>query len=171
MKRMWSKSVVYKIVIGIMVLVIGVGALGLSAFAEDIMPTPTPATEVEPTEAPTTPSPTATIEATAAPDSNENVDNNVNNNEKTDENTGEKEVNEEEKNEEKNEENKEENQIMMAGTMQNITIDPNGGSYKGNNGKVSEAVASGTVYELNEIPVRPGYTFQGWKLSGGGGVY
>lgn len=165
---MWNKSVVYKIVVGILVLVIGVGALGLSAFAEDTVPTPTPTptSEIENTEENTDntiSSPTATPEATATPDSNENVDNNVNNDEKTGENLDEKaeieEVNEEEKNEE--------NQIMMAGTMQNITIDPNGGTYKGNSSKTSEEVASGTAYELNEIPVRPGYTFQGWKLSGG----
>ena len=52
--------------------------------------------------------------------------------------------------------------------LSTITIDPNGGTYKGSNSKTSETVASGTIYELNEIPTRPGYTFQGWKLSGGG---
>lgn len=164
MKNMWNKSVVYKIVVGILALVIGVGALGLSAFAEDIMPTPTPTSEIEPTEAPTTPSPTASPEATATPDSNENIDKNVNNDEKANENLDEKAENEGAN----EEENKEENQIMMAGTMQNITIDPNGGTYKGNSSKTSETVASGTAYELDEIPTRPGYTFQGWKLSGGG---
>lgn len=51
-----------------------------------------------------------------------------------------------------------------------ITIDPNGGTYKGNSDRTSEEVANGTVYELNEIPTRPGYTFQGWKLSGGGTI-
>lgn len=133
MKNMWNKSVVYKVVVGILVLVIGVGALGLSAFAEDVAPTPT--SEIEPTEAPTTPSPTASPEATATPDSNENIDKNVNNDEKTDENTDEKveneEVNQEENEEEKNEDETHtgENEIAIvdAGTS-TITFDTNGGT-------------------------------------------
>lgn len=61
-----------------------------------------------------------------------------------------------------------ENEIASIVEKRNLFIDPNGGTYKGNSDKTSEEVRNGTVYELNEIPTRPGYTFQGWKLSGGG---
>lgn len=58
-------------------------------------------------------------------------------------------------------------QVHTEPDKHTITIDPNGGTYKGNSDKTSEEIVSGTAYELNEIPVRQGYTFQGWKLSGG----
>lgn len=58
-------------------------------------------------------------------------------------------------------------QVHTEPDKHTITIDPNGGTYKGNSDKTSEEIVSGTAYELNEIPVRQGYTFQGWELSGG----
>lgn len=54
-------------------------------------------------------------------------------------------------------------QVHTEPDKHTITIDPNGGTYGGNSGITTVDSEYGASYELNEIPVRDGYTFVGWK--------
>lgn len=54
-------------------------------------------------------------------------------------------------------------QVHTEPDKQTITIDPNGGTYSGNSDVTTVDSEYGASYELNEIPVREGYTFVGWK--------
>lgn len=56
-----------------------------------------------------------------------------------------------------------ENEISTIAEKHNLFIDPNGGTYGGNSGVTTVNSEYGASYELNEIPVRDGYTFAGWK--------
>lgn len=56
-------------------------------------------------------------------------------------------------------------QVHTESDKHTITIDPNGGTYGGNSGITTVDSEYGASYELNEIPVRDGYTFAGWKSS------
>ena len=56
-------------------------------------------------------------------------------------------------------------QVHTESDKHTITIDPNGGTYGGNSGVTTVNSEYGASYELNEIPVRDGYTFSGWKSS------
>ena len=52
-----------------------------------------------------------------------------------------------------------------------ISIDPNGGSYNGSTGVTKINQAPGKFVEINQIPIRSGYTFIGWKRSGSGSLH
>lgn len=54
-------------------------------------------------------------------------------------------------------------QVHTESDKHTITIDPNGGTYGGNSGATTVDSEYGASYELNEIPIREGYTFVGWK--------
>lgn len=54
-------------------------------------------------------------------------------------------------------------QVHTEPDKHTITIDPNGGTYGGNSGITTVDSEYGASYELNEIPVRDGYTFAEWK--------
>lgn len=54
-------------------------------------------------------------------------------------------------------------QVHTEPDKHTITIDPNGGTYGGNSGVTTVDSEYDASYELNEIPVREGYTFVGWK--------
>ena len=54
-------------------------------------------------------------------------------------------------------------QVHTEPDKHTITIDPNGGTYSGNSCATTIDSEYGATYELNEIPVREGYTFVGWK--------
>ena len=56
-----------------------------------------------------------------------------------------------------------ENEIATIAEKRNLFIDPNGGTYGGNSGVTTVDSEYGASYELNEIPVRDGYTFAGWR--------
>lgn len=61
-----------------------------------------------------------------------------------------------------------ENEILPIAEKRNLFIDPNGGTYGGSSEVTSINLDYGALYELNEIPVRDGYTFVGWKSSENG---
>ena len=60
------------------------------------------------------------------------------------------------------------NEIATIAEKRNLFIDPNGGTYGGSSEVTSINLDYGALYELNEIPVRDGYTFVGWKSSENG---
>lgn len=62
-----------------------------------------------------------------------------------------------------NDSDKNENEIVTIAEKRNLFIDPNGGTYGGNSSITTVDSEYGASYELNEIPVRDGYTFAGWK--------
>ena len=64
-----------------------------------------------------------------------------------------------------------ENEIATIAEKRNLFIDPNGGTYGGNSGVTTVDSEYGASYELNEIPVRDGYTFAGWSRSGSGSLH
>lgn len=52
-----------------------------------------------------------------------------------------------------------------------LSVNPNGGTYKGSSSTTSTSVKYGTKQEVNEIPTRSGYTFLGWSRSGSGSLH
>lgn len=62
-------------------------------------------------------------------------------------------------------------QVHTEPDKHTITINPNGGTYGGNSGVTTVDSEYGASYELNEIPVRDGYTFVGWSGTGSGSLH
>ena len=86
--RQFSSKVLTKIAIGILIIFIGIGALGLRAFAED-KPVETPISDIEDIQE-SSPTPEPTPETTPEPsDDMDNIDGNVNNDEENSENSDE----------------------------------------------------------------------------------
>lgn len=52
-------------------------------------------------------------------------------------------------------------------SVHTLTIDPNGGTYKGSSSNSTMSAEYHSFAEVNEIPKRAGYTFVGWKTTSG----
>ena len=52
-----------------------------------------------------------------------------------------------------------------------LTIQPDGGTYNGSTSDTTLQVPTDSNYEIKGIPTKSGYTFSGWKKSGGGSLH
>ena len=52
-----------------------------------------------------------------------------------------------------------------------LIVNPNGGVYNGTSSNTTKTVDYGTKQEVNGLPTRDGYTFQGWNRTGSGSLH
>ena len=52
-----------------------------------------------------------------------------------------------------------------------LIVNPNGGIYNGTSSNTTKTVDYGTKQEVNELPTKDGYTFQGWNRTGSGSLH